>query len=165
MYYSERKQTPHKCCSSGIQDSEDRDNDENCTLAWTCFQLQAHLCFAVIEGITCASQTFELHCRGKQVIKDIASGLVTLHDQSICHLDLKSPNVLLTSERRGKIADFGLGKMLNGVPASTLSQIGTPPWTCPELLLRGRYSVKSDIWSLSTILIEVSVPTACPPDS
>ena len=105
----------------------------------------------------------ELHCRGKQVIKDIASGLFTLHEGSICHLDIKSPNVLLTSERRGKIADFGLGKMLNGVPANTLSQIGTPPWTCPELLLKGRYSVKSDVWSLSTIIIEVSDLKGNPP--
>lgn len=94
--------------------------------------------------------------RGKQIIKDIASGLLTLHEQNICHLDMKSPNVLLTGERRGKIADFGLGKMLNGVAANTLSQIGTPAWTCPALLLYGRYSVKSDIWSLSTIMIEVS---------
>ena len=94
--------------------------------------------------------------RGKQIIKDIASGLLTLHDLSICHLDIKSANVLLTSERRGKIADFGLGKMLNGMPANTLSQIGTPAWTCPALLLHGRYSVKSDIWSLSTIMIEAS---------
>ena len=94
--------------------------------------------------------------RGKQIILDIAAGLLTLHDQSIAHLDIKSPNVLLTSERRGKIADFGLGKMLNGVAANTLSQIGTPAWTCPALLLHGRYSAKSDIWSLSTIMIEAS---------
>ena len=51
------------------------------------------------------------------------------------------------------------------MPANTLSQIGTPPWTCPELLLRGKYSVQSDIWSLSTILIEVSVSIGFPPDS
>ena len=94
--------------------------------------------------------------RGKQIIKDIAAGLLTLHENFIAHLDIKSPNVLLTGERRGKIADFGLGKMLNGVAANTLSQIGTPAWTCPALLLHGRYSAKSDIWSLSTIMIEVS---------
>ena len=94
--------------------------------------------------------------RGRQIIKDIASGLFTLHDQGVAHLDLKSGSILLTSKGRGKIADFGLGKMMNGMTANnTFSALGSLPYMAPELLLHGDYSRKCDIWSFSTIIIEV----------
>ena len=50
------------------------------------------------------------HCRGQYIALDIAEGLDYLHSNSIIHLDLKSPNVLLTDEYRAKIADVGLAQ-------------------------------------------------------
>ena len=47
-------------------------------------------------------------CRGRRIAKDIARGLNYLHQNDICHLDVKSPNVLLSSSG-AKIGDVGLG--------------------------------------------------------
>lgn len=41
----------------------------------------------------------------------IAQGLEYMHSQKIFHRDVKSPNVLLDSENRPKIIDFGMAKI------------------------------------------------------
>ena len=40
-------------------------------------------------------------------MQDVAAGLFSLHSRGLIHLDLKSPNLLITGDRRVKIADFG----------------------------------------------------------
>lgn len=50
-------------------------------------------------------------CRGSKLALDIAKGLHYLHSRNIVHLDLKSPNVLLTLKKeQAKISDVGLAK-------------------------------------------------------
>lgn len=46
--------------------------------------------------------------RGRRIAKDIARGLNYLHQNGIIHMDMKSPNVLLSSSA-AKIGDVGLG--------------------------------------------------------
>ena len=53
-----------------------------------------------------------LTCRGKNVALDIATGLFYLHSRAICHLDIKSPNILLTKDYTAKIADVGIARIL-----------------------------------------------------
>jgi serine/threonine protein kinase len=56
-------------------------------------------------------------CRGQAIALDIARGLTYLHSRSIVHLDVKSPNILLTKSLDAKISDIGLGKVMS--PGST----------------------------------------------
>lgn len=53
--------------------------------------------------------------RGRTIALRIAQGLHFLHSRRIVHLDLKSPNVLLSREggEHAKIADVGLARSLN----------------------------------------------------
>lgn len=54
--------------------------------------------------------------RGWKLALDIAKGLHYLHSRNIIHMDLKTPNVLLTAEKdHAKISDFGLAEL---TPAS-----------------------------------------------
>jgi serine/threonine protein kinase len=50
--------------------------------------------------------------RGHSIALDIARGLGFLHRHGIAHLDIKSPNVLLTADGRARIADLGLGRLV-----------------------------------------------------
>ena len=60
------------------------------------------------------------------------------------HLDVKSGNVLLASDMTAKVADVGLARTLTSCPAS---KVGTFDWASPEMLLAGRCSKASDVFS------------------
>lgn len=51
-------------------------------------------------------------CRGAQIALDVAVGICYLHNRFITHFDIKSANVLLSTQFRAKLADLGLAKIL-----------------------------------------------------
>ena len=66
-----------------------------------------------------------------RISSELISGITYLHQCGIAHRDLKPNNVLLTTARTVKIADFGLAK----ITAGTITRgIGTPAYMAPELL-------------------------------
>ena len=108
-------------------------------------------------------QRSSLTCRGSEAMQSIASGLFSLHELHISHLDMKSPNILIASDGRVKIADLGLGKMVKGVD-TIVSQLATLHWMAPEVL-RGRGGSASDVWAFGTILWEVRLPLSALPEA
>ncbi|KXZ48843.1 hypothetical protein GPECTOR_25g428 [Gonium pectorale] len=86
---------------------------------------------------------------------DIASGLFQLHP-TIVHRDLKPDNVLLSTDGRAKISDFGLARFkLQSFLASTRNfAAGTIPYMAPETLREEiqQISEKADIYSLAIII-------------
>ena len=87
----------------------------------------------------------------------ISLALCQLHGSRIVHMDLKSPNVLLTASGDAKLADVGLSKILTN-DISMCSRPGSFPWTSTEQL-SGYVCTGSDIWAFGTCLWEVGVPT------
>jgi serine/threonine protein kinase len=95
----------------------------------------------------------------KQVVGlavQIASAFEYLHEQSpaVIHRDLKSNNVLLTSELQVKVCDFGL-------VGTSVTAAGTPAYMAPELLKSGLFSKKVDVYAFAVLLWEMftqSVP-------
>ncbi|EJD00424.1 kinase-like protein, partial [Fomitiporia mediterranea MF3/22] len=57
------------------------------------------------------------------MICDIAKGLSYIHSRDIAHGDIKANNVLVSSDGRGRIGDFGLSRMLgnNGLALEVTS--------------------------------------------
>ena len=53
------------------------------------------------------------HAAYYQIARDTALGMnyLHMHRPAVLHLDLKSMNILLTTELRAKIADFGFSKL------------------------------------------------------
>ena len=89
------------------------------------------------------------------IIRNIAQGLSFLHscEPPVVHGDLKAANVLVDSQFRAKIADFGLStKSFFG--RNKRAQ-GTPYWMSPELLLGEPNTAASDIYALGITCWEV----------
>ena len=96
----------------------------------------------------------------------IAEALAAAHETGISHRDLKPENVLLTTDGRTKILDFGLAKIVTPDSAgqkpqerSTLTNpgvpTGTPGYMSPEQVRGQESDYRSDIFSLGLVLYEL----------
>merc|ERR1712150_154785 len=83
-------------------------------------------------------------------------GLDYLHQNWIIHRDLKPGNLLLDANGILKIGDFGLAKGYGSPNREMTSQVVTPWYKAPELLLGAKhYSTSIDIWSMGCIMAEI----------
>lgn len=73
----------------------------------------------------------------------------------IMHRDIKPSNVLVNSRGSIKLCDFGVsGELVNSI-ADTF--VGTSTYMAPERIQGGKYSIKSDVWSVGLTLMELAI--------
>ncbi|KAL2333976.1 hypothetical protein Fmac_015189 [Flemingia macrophylla] len=91
------------------------------------------------------------------LMRDIVSGIIHLHELGIIHRDLKPQNVLITTERSlcAKLSDMGISKQLLENMSSLGNNAtggGSSGWQAPEQLVQGRQTRAVDIFSLGCVL-------------
>jgi serine/threonine protein kinase len=92
------------------------------------------------------------------MIADVADALHHAHTHGVTHRDIKPSNLMLSSDGRLSVTDFGLARMLEQ-PGMTITGefVGTPAYMSPEQVSAGRIPVdhRSDIYSLGATLYEL----------
>lgn len=83
-----------------------------------------------------------------QVATDIAAALALSRQQRIVHGDLKPSNVLVTTEGRVKLTDFGIAR----AQGSVHNRSGSPSSLSPEQLQGKPLDVRSDLFALGCLL-------------
>ena len=87
-----------------------------------------------------------------KIFQQILSSLEYLHNNNICHRDIKLENILIDEYGDAKLSDFGLSKKYekNELLKTTC---GSPIYAAPEMLKGGPYKGSGiDIWSLGICL-------------
>uniref|UniRef100_A0A8C7YMJ8 Tyrosine-protein kinase n=1 Tax=Oryzias sinensis TaxID=183150 RepID=A0A8C7YMJ8_9TELE len=88
----------------------------------------------------------------------ICKGMEYLSSKRYIHRDLATRNILVESELRVKIGDFGLTKVLpQDKEYYMVKEPGESPifWYAPESLTESKFSVASDVWSFGVVLYEL----------
>jgi serine/threonine protein kinase len=130
-----------------------------------CIEPEESNCYLVYEYVENGSLYSWLHEEKNQKLNwitrlriaiDIANGLLYIHEHTrpkVVHKDIKSSNILLDSNKRAKIANFGLAK--SGINAITMHIVGTQGYISPEYLADGIVSTKMDVFSFGVVLLEL----------
>ncbi|KAG8984003.1 hypothetical protein FRB93_006842 [Tulasnella sp. JGI-2019a] len=96
--------------------------------------------------------------KGWDIIYGILSGLAYLHENKVIYGDMRAANVLLDTEIRPMLCDFGMTKVLDGTHNTTSTAMkgaGSLRWTSPEMLMNVPKSRESDIYASGMTIVEV----------
>ena len=88
-----------------------------------------------------------------QIVVSIVKGLQHLWTQKIMHRDLKPSNILVNTQGRVKLCDFGVSVQL--IDSIARTYIGTSAYMAPERLRGENYRMRAEVWSLGVLTFEL----------
>ena len=89
-----------------------------------------------------------------EIVRQVLAGVKYAHDHGIVHRDLKPQNVLVDSEGRARVTDFGIARAGASEITQTGSVLGTAQYLSPEQAQGLPVTAASDIYSIGVMLYE-----------
>jgi serine/threonine protein kinase len=90
-----------------------------------------------------------------EIIRHLLDGIGHAHSEGVVHRDIKPSNIMINSDGRIKISDFGIAR----IDSSNLTQIGdvlgTPHYMAPEQFLGTEIDALADLFSIGVIAYEL----------
>ncbi|WP_282945014.1 Stk1 family PASTA domain-containing Ser/Thr kinase [Cellulomonas endometrii] len=86
----------------------------------------------------------------------VLDALAAAHRAGLVHRDVKPENVLMATDGRIKVADFGLARAVTEVTSTTTGTVfGTVAYLAPELVVRGASDARTDVYAAGVLLYEM----------
>lgn len=100
-------------------------------------------------------------------VVQVAAALDAAHAQGLVHRDVKPENILINTDGRALLTDFGIAREAsflrktgsNRTLAATGLPVGTPEYMAPEQLRAGVVDQRADIYALGSVLYELLTGT------
>lgn len=117
-----------------------------------------YIVMELVEGITLKTY---IEKKGQLSFKEAASiaiqvgrGIEAAHNKGIIHRDIKPQNIIISTEGKVKVTDFGIAK---AATSNTISSdvMGSVHYSSPEQARNGFVDGKSDIYSLGIVMYEM----------
>lgn len=86
----------------------------------------------------------------------VLDALAAAHRAGLVHRDIKPENVLMATDGRIKVADFGLARAVTEVTSTTTGTVfGTVAYLAPELVVRGECDARTDVYAAGVLVYEM----------
>jgi predicted Ser/Thr protein kinase len=125
---------------------------------------RAFMAMEYLDGGTLKEHMAELAKNGQRLSQDevvsivsqVADALAYAHRLGIVHRDVKPSNVMLLTDGRAVVTDFGIAKVLSGTQhTQTGVGVGTPEYMSPEQGQGKGIDQRADIYSLGVMTYEL----------
>lgn len=117
-----------------------------------------YIVMELVEGITLKEY---IENKGKLSVREatsialqISAGLEAAHNNGIIHRDVKPQNIIISTEGKAKVADFGIARAATTNTINS-SVMGSVHYSSPEQSRGGYSDEKSDIYSLGITMYEM----------
>jgi serine/threonine-protein kinase len=87
---------------------------------------------------------------------EIGRGLIAAHGRKLVHRDVKPQNVLIDTDGRAKVTDFGIARSMESQGLTATGRVlGTTDYVSPEQAMGEDVDERSDVYSLGIVLYEM----------
>ncbi len=111
-----------------------------------------------VEGITLKTY---IEKKGQLTFKEatsiaiqVARGIEAAHNKNITHRDIKPQNIMISTEGKVKVTDFGIAKAISSNTISS-DAMGSVHYASPEQARNGFIDGRSDLYSLGIVMYEM----------
>lgn len=97
--------------------------------------------------------------RAVALLEPVVEGLAAAHRAGLVHRDVKPENVLVRTDGRITVADFGLSRAATGHTSAGQTVFGTPAYLAPELISGTGGDARADVYGVGIMLFELLTGT------
>ena len=126
---------------------------------WGEFNSSYFICMEYVEGESLKEIIEKKGPMPPETVVDyaiqISNALLMAHKNNLIHRDIKPQNILVTTEGKVKVTDFGIAKSLATDITKTLNIMGTVHYISPEQARGEILDHRTDIYSMGIVLYEM----------